>query len=442
MNEENNEKKDLKKVYQWDDEERISENEETKEMRRAKKKALKNQPKPKNVPETKKRLTKTGKIIVSVVSVIVVLAVAAGMVFGYFGYRFNFSKTLAKVNGTSIKQDSVDKYVEFLKNQDSTSVPEENTAEFKTLQANILDSLIVLVVLENHADKNNFKATQEEIDNAYQTIVDSYPSESDFEAALTSKNISKVFLMDQLKNEVLREKIFADVTKNIAVTDEEIRQYYDSNRETLFNVPEQVQVSHILIKFNIPEGQELNEQIKTEAYDKIKVIQEKLKNGEDFATLAKTYSEDTENAESGGNLGFISAGQTIEEFEKAAFALKVGEISDIVETTYGYHLIKVTDHTDAYIKDFSEVTDTIKSYLLSNKQNIEWESFIYDLISKTNIEYTTDLKGSLLDVSSTTDTSSSTDTSTSTTDSSTTSTTGSTTDSSTTTGAEDTTGTT
>lgn len=398
MNEDNNEKKDLKKVYHWDDEEKIDEKERPKETGRQKKKTLKNQPKPKTVQETKKGLTKTAKILISVLSVIVVLAVAAGVVFGYFGYRFDFSKTLATVNGVRIKQNAIDIYVEFLKNQDPTSVPADNTPEFKTLQANILDSLIVLNVLENYADKNNFKVTQKEIDDAYQEIVKSYPSESDFEKDLVAKKVSKDFLLDQVSSQVLRDKIFADVTKNITISDAEVKKYYDDNKETLFKVAEQIQVSHILIKFNVPEGQELTEQLKKEANDKIKAVQEKLKSGEDFAALAKSYSEDTASKENGGDIGLISAGITIKEFEDAAFALKVGEVSDIVETTFGYHLIKVTDHKDEYIKDFSEVTDTIKSYLLNSKQTGEWEKFVSDLILKTNIKYTTDLKGALLDI--------------------------------------------
>jgi foldase protein PrsA len=426
LNEDNNEKKDLKKVYHWDDEEIINEKERLKEVGRQQKKALKNQPKPKTIQKTKKELTKAAKILISVLSVIVVLAAAAWVVFGYFGYKFDFSKTLATVNGSRIKQNAVDTYVEFLKNQDPTSVPADNTPEFKTLQANILDSLIVLNVLENYADKNNFKATQKEIDDAYQEIIKSYPSESDFEKDLVAKKISKNFLMDQIESQVLRDKIFTDATKNITISDAEVKKYYDDNREALFKVPEQIQVSHILIKFNVPEGQELTEQLKKEANDKIKAVQEKLKSGEDFAALAKSYSEDTASKENGGDIGFISAGQTIKEFEDAAFALKVGEVSDIVETTYGYHLIKATDHKDEYIKDFSEVTDTIKSYLLNSKQNGEWEKFIYDLILKTNIKYTTDLKGALLDINKnnqdagTSDTSSTDTSSTSSTTSSTT----------------------
>lgn len=410
MNEDNNEKKDLKKVYHWDDEEIIKEEEEIKEIQRAKKKELKNQPKPKIVRETKKGLTKTVKILISVVSVIVVLAVAAGVVFGYFGYRFDFSKTLATVDGASIKQNSVDTYVEFLKNQDPTSVPAEDTPEFKTLQSNIIDSLIVIAILKNYADKNNFKVTQKEIDDAYQDIIASYPSESDFEKDLVAKKISKDFLMDQVSTQVLGEKIKADITKDITISDAEVKKYYDDNRETLFKVPVQIQVSHILIKFNVPEGQELTEQLKKEANDKIKAVQEKLISGRDFAALAKSYSEDTASKENGGDIGLISAGQTVKEFEDAAFALKVGEVSDIVETTFGYHIIKVTDRKDEYIKDFSEVSDSIKSYLLDSQVNAKWETFVYDLISKTVIKYTTELKGTLLDINKNTGTGDTTET--------------------------------
>jgi parvulin-like peptidyl-prolyl isomerase len=382
-----------KKKYQWSDDEEekslIIRSKKAKErIQKAKEKEIIRK-------KEKSKVSKRNKILISVVSVIVVLAVAAGVVFGYFGIKLDFSKTLATVNGAKIKQSEVDVYIEFLKNQDSTQVPAESDPQFKTLQANLLDSLIVLRLLEKYGSENNFAVTQKEVDDQYQTVVTGYASESAFEKDLVDKKISKTFLKNELKSQLLRDKIFASVTKNITLSDAEMQKYYVDNKETLFNVPEQIRVSHILIQFNVAEGQELTDQIKLAAHDKIKAIQDKLNAGGDFAALAKANSEDTASAPSGGDIGYISKGQTVAEFENAAFALKVGEVSGIVESSYGYHIIKVTEHKDPYIKTFDEVKDTIKSYIENDKKTAEWEKFVYSLIDKATIHYTTDLKGSL-----------------------------------------------
>jgi foldase protein PrsA len=392
-----------KKKYQWSDDEEeksfVTRSKKVKErIRKAKEKEIIQK-------KEKSKVSRRNKILISVASVIVVLAVASGMVFGYFGIKLDFSKTLATVNGVKIKQSEVDIYIEFLKNQGSTQVPAETDPQFKNLQANILDSLIVLKVMEKYGSENNFTVTQKEVDDQYQTIVTGYPSESDFEKDLVAKKISKTFLRDEIKSELLQNKISASVTKNVApATDAEIQKYYDDNKETLFNVPEQIRVSHILIQFNVAEGQTVTDQIKLAAYDKIKAIQDKLTAGGDFVALAKANSEDTASAQSGGDIGYISRGQTVAEFENAAFALKVGEVSAIIETSYGYHIIKVTDHKDPYIKTLDEVKDTIKSYIENDRKTAEWEKFVYSLIDKATIHYTTDLKGSLGPEAATTET--------------------------------------
>ena len=116
-------------------------------------------------------------------------------------------------------------------------------------------------------------------------------------------------------------------------------------------------------------GKELSDKKKAEAKAKAEEVLKKAKAGEDFAKLAKEYSDDTSNAESGGELGAFTYNQMVEEFSKAAFALDKGEISDIVETSYGYHIIKVTDKAVTY----DAVKDDVKSALLSTQfsENIQ-----------------------------------------------------------------------
>ena len=94
-------------------------------------------------------------------------------------------------------------------------------------------------------------------------------------------------------------------------------------------------------------------------------------------------------------MGYISEGQMVEEFDKALFTLDVGEVSRIVETQYGFHIIKVYDREEEYIQKFDEVKEQINTYLLNLYKIAKWEDFIFSLIEKVNIEYFTDVEGTL-----------------------------------------------
>jgi len=343
----------------------------------------------------KSRESKRKKIIIIVISVVIVIAIAAGIVFGLFGYRFDFSKTVATVDGIAIKQSEIDTYMELLKNQDPTNFPPDTDPSYRIYQVNILDSSIQLRLLQKYAKANDLTVTKKEIDDAYQNIVKQYPSVSDFEKNLAAEKITIAFLRSELENQLLINKVMAKVFADITISDAEMQKYYEDNKNSLFNVPEQIRVSHILIIFNIPSGGTITDQIKTEALKKITEVNQKLKSGQDFAELAKANSDDTTSAVNGGDIGYISKGQTVPEFENVAFSLKVGEVSGIVETSYGYHIIKVTDHKDPYIKTYDEVKDTIKSNIQSEKQKKIWGDFIKSLVANANIAYLTDLKGTL-----------------------------------------------
>jgi foldase protein PrsA len=132
-----------------------------------------------------------------------------------------------------------------------------------------------------------------------------------------------------------------------------------------------------------------------EAREKIEMIEQKLKSGEKFEDLAREYSDDEATRENGGEIGYISKGQMVESFDKALFSLDAGEVSDIIETDIGFHIIKVYEYKEEYIEDFEEVKDTIKEYLLSLYKNSKWQDFIYSLIDKADIEYHTEIKGYL-----------------------------------------------
>lgn len=306
------------------------------------------------------------------------------------------SKTVAKVDGIEIKQKEVDIYMNFLKSQDTSGELPTDEEGLKNLEANIIDSFIVIKLLEKYAEENNITVTDEEVNEQVKLVLDTYSSEEDFENSLKEKGIDKKFLESELRRQLLWSKISAEVTADVIVTDEEVKQYYEDNKNTLFLVPVKLKASHILAMFPwVKDNSEETEEGREEALEKIEMVEEKLKDGEAFEDLARQYSDDSTSAANDGDLGYISEGQMVEEFDKALFALDVGEVSGIVETQYGFHIIKVYDHQEEYIQKFDEVEEQINTILLNSYKTREWENFIFSLIEKANIEYFTDVEGIL-----------------------------------------------
>jgi peptidyl-prolyl cis-trans isomerase D len=159
----------------------------------------------------------------------------------------------------------------------------------------------------------------------------------------------------------------ARVEAGVHVTPDELRAYYDQHRDQ-YRTPEQVKVSHILIKTPLP-GQDgkVDEKGVAEAQHRAEDLLKQLKSGAKLEDLAKKYSEDPGSAKQGGSLGWIGKGQTVPEFEKTAFSLPKGQISDLVKSSYGFHIIRVDDKQDAHVKTLDEVKGEIEPILKRQK---------------------------------------------------------------------------
>lgn len=174
--------------------------------------------------------------------------------------------------------------------------------------------------------------------------------------------------MEAAKRQVLvQELLRRQIAKLGKVTDEDVRKMYEENKP-LF-AAESVGASHIMVK--------------TEA--EAEAIRQELVAGKDFAELAKAKSQDTGSAEKGGDLGMLSHGQTVSEFETAAFALKEGELSPVVKTQYGYHIIKGGPHKDV-IQPFDEVKDRLRENLQQQRQREAVLAYIGGLEHNAKIE--------------------------------------------------------
>jgi peptidyl-prolyl cis-trans isomerase D len=154
---------------------------------------------------------------------------------------------------------------------------------------------------------------------------------------------------------------------DVQVTPDDLRAYYDQHRDQ-YRLPEQVKVSHILIKTPLPgpDGK-VDEKGVAEAQRRAEDLLKQLKGGAKLEDLAKKYSEDPGSAKEGGSLGWIGKGQTVPEFEKTAFSLPKGQISDLVKSSYGFHIIRVDDKQEAHVKTLDEVKAEIEPVLKHQK---------------------------------------------------------------------------
>jgi peptidyl-prolyl cis-trans isomerase D len=157
------------------------------------------------------------------------------------------------------------------------------------------------------------------------------------------------------------------IESGVLITHDELQAYYNQHRDQ-YRVAEQAKVSHILIKTPLPGSDgKVDEKGVAEAQRRAEDLLKQLKGGAKFEDLAKKYSEDPGSAKEGGSLGWIGRGRTVPEFEKAAFSLPQGQISDLVKSSYGFHIIRVDDRQDAHMKTLDEVKGEIEPILKQQK---------------------------------------------------------------------------
>jgi peptidyl-prolyl cis-trans isomerase D len=187
----------------------------------------------------------------------------------------------------------------------------------------------------------------------------------------------------QIKYAVVESAKIAAATP---VTEQDLRAYYDQHRDE-YRVPEQVKVSHILFKTPLlAPGAKEDEKAIADVRAKAEGVLKELKGGGDFAKLAEKYSDDPGSAKSGGELGWIGRGRTVPEFEKAAFSLGKGQTSDLVKSSYGFHIIHVEDKQEAHLKTLAEVKSEIEEKVKQQKTARATEAAANALLSQAHTD--------------------------------------------------------
>lgn len=287
------------------------------------------------------------------------------------------------VNGKTIKESQIEEIIAPILQKNTQMEPAVLEQNRKMIRESVLNQLIEETLLDEKIAQANIEVTEKEVIDQITEMAQPMSLED-----VKKKLIEDGRSFDELKNDIkqrlaYRKFIEAQSVGTINVTEADAKKYYDENPKQ-FQQPEEVRASHILVMLK-PEGTDVNA-AKAKAKEKIQGLLQKIKDGADLAELAKANS-DCPSAKDGGDLNYFPRGMMTEPFEKAAFELEVGKISDIVETDYGYHIIKVTDHRQARVLSFEDAKVNIIEELTQQKKAEFANEYIESLKKEANIVY-------------------------------------------------------
>lgn len=287
----------------------------------------------------------------------------------------------AVVNGVVIDRAEVDREFAEVEKQalaQGQKIPDDRMDQIRN---RILDNLINEELLVQESESHGIRVEPSEVEAAFAEIQKKFSDTAALEKALLESNITADELKAKIKRGIAAKKLIdGQVVNNVVVSEAENRAFYDAHPE-YFRQAEQVKASHILISCD----SKAEASVRDEAKRKIRDIQKKLENGESFAELARQFS-DCPSKKHGGDLGFFEREKMVKPFADAAFALQTGETSGIVETGFGFHLIKVTDRKAASTDEYESVKEKIGSHLKREKVQKAVGDHIENLRKKATIE--------------------------------------------------------
>jgi len=276
---------------------------------------------------------------------------------------------VARINNIEVKKDYFDEIFNIFKiQQEEINGPEiwehevNGRKYIDFAKETVLDYIInETILLENAADLG-VTASEEQVDQEIKQIKKDFESEEEFKEYIESQGLTEEYLRNNIRKTMILNNLSQELTKSVTVPEEELKSAYNEIKDSMYSV----KASHILI----------------EDYEEAKNILERVKAGEDFNKLAVEYSIDPSAKYNRGDLGYFSTGEMVPEFELAAFALEPGEVSDLVKTSYGYHIIKVEDKK---VLTFEEVKPQLEQQMLPQYKNQFLSTYFSDLKSKTEI---------------------------------------------------------
>ena len=269
---------------------------------------------------------------------------------------------MARVNGVTITRLELDRAVKVMLAQNQIEQPLA-PEQMEQAQDAALEQLTSAELLYQEASKLIPNDLDKQVAEKVALNRAKFSSEADFEKALQGVDMTLKDIQDFTRKDIIISNfIETQYAAKVTVSDAEAQKFYADNLDKYFKKPESARASHILIGVD----QSATPEDRKKAKEKAEALLKKVRAGGDFAALAKSDST-CPSASQGGDLGNFSRGQMVPPFEKAAFALKKGEVSDVVETQFGYHIIKLTDKQEAVTEKFENVKEKIFEFLKREK---------------------------------------------------------------------------
>ena len=294
------------------------------------------------------------------------------------------NKTVATVDGEVILMSEYERRAKpVIEEYEKLLTGPDREIRIKELKEKIIEQMIDEKILIHETKRKKIKVNKKEIEDGIGEIRKRFGTEEEYNQELARQGLSEEKFREQVKEQLMVIKLIDQEVKAKVVppTDSEIEDFYKQNEAEMVE-PEQVRARHILIK--VDENTD-----KKKALNIIKDILKEVKKGKtSFAELAKKYSQGP-SAPRGGDMGFFIRGQMVRKFEEAAFALKVGEISDVVETEYGYHIIQCIEKKAAEKKSLEEIRDYLRNFIFQKRMEeryAEWLRVLRDKASITRSE--------------------------------------------------------
>jgi len=290
--------------------------------------------------------------------------------------------TAATVNGKAILKADLEKQLDQVVQNYAAQGMNLTGENLEMVRGQILDSLIEQELLLQEGVQKGYKADDQAVADQMSSIRGQFGSDEEYQTALEAQGFTNESLEADIRVFlIIREFLDKEFYGAAEVTDQETRAYYDNNPEAFVQQPEQIQASHILFTLDA----DADDAAVETARAGIQSVLDKVKAGGDFAELAREFSQGP-SGPNGGDLGYFSRGQMVPEFEEAAFALKPGEVSGIVRTQFGFHIIKLVDHQDAVTIEYEPVKDQIRDYLQEEKVRGMVEEHLQQLRDSADIK--------------------------------------------------------
>jgi peptidyl-prolyl cis-trans isomerase C len=246
----------------------------------------------------------------------------------------------------------------------------------------VLDQIVGYKVLLQESRARNIAVTDSDVDERITQIRGQFPSEEAFTQTLAQRKLTlEQVKADARQDMTISKLIEAEIASKVAITPEQVNDFYSKNPEQ-FKQGDSVRASHILI--SVPKG--ADDAAKAQARAKADDVLKEVKAGKDFAALAKQHSADPGSAANGGDLGFFQQGQMVGPFNDAAFTLAPGATSDLVETEFGFHIIRVIEKKAGRTIPLEEVKPQVEQYLERLNRQQQTEAFVNGLKAKGKIE--------------------------------------------------------